>query len=419
VDGEDLEVLDVGESGDEGSSAQDVQVGDEPGAGDSASEGDSEASQEESQEQAGQDAADKGDGRKVAAVVRQHLAEVKKTNPVLAKELERIYWKGQAIDKLGTTQELTALKEAVELHGGVEGLSQMAEEVQAGRQLEEGFKRGDPKVIEGWATDFPDGFKKLVLPALDRLERMDPAFHEQAVSTVSTKFLEKYGVFDAVGQMGEALRNGKTDDAIRLYNDLVGKVFQPMRGLATKAATDPLASEREQINSQREELAKQEKAQFYGSVRSEVNQQVGRAMNAEIGKLLRGRKLDPEMGNRVRSEVTEEIKKLLVAQADYAKRYETIMGAGNRDKAIKFIVDNAQRNMPKAVQTVLKYRNLLGTNSNGARPPAKVAPKGAPQTVVGRPSIADVDFTKTDKATFLGSRQHGRAFLRSGKIATW
>jgi hypothetical protein len=124
------------------------------------------------------------------------------------------------------------------------------------------------------------------------------------------------------------------------------------------------------------------------------------------------------MGNRVRSEVTAEIKQLLISQADYGKRYETVMGAGDRDKAIKFIVDNASRNMSKAVQTVLKYRNLLG--GNGVRLVSKPAPKGGSSPVVaGRPSIADVDFSKTDKATFLGSRTHGTAWLKSGKQAKW
>src|SRR5271156_5219785 len=360
----------------------------------------------------------KEDGRKVQAAVRSHLAELKKANPSLAKELERIYWKGQNIDKLGTTQELTALKEAVELHGGVESLATMAEEVEAGRQLEEGFKAGDPKVIEGWAKDYPDGFKKLILPAVERLAQLDPKFHEQTVSTIATKFFETYGVFDGVGQLGDALRNGKIEDAVRLYNDLVGKVFSPMRNLATKAAENPYKDREAELNDREAKIGEQAKQAFFGGVRQEVNQQVGRAMNAEIAKLLRGTKLGPEMGNRVRSEVTAEIKQLLIAQADYAKRYETIMASNDREKATKFVVDNAVKNMPKAVQTVLKYRNLLGANGNVARTATKGAAKpGVTPTVAGRPNIADVDFERTDKATFLGSRQHGQAFLKSGKIA--
>jgi hypothetical protein len=411
MEGEDVEVLDVGADQGGDNAEEPIEQVDAGVSGD----GDAGASPEGDKHP---DTEAPKDGRYGSKEFKADFAKIKAIDPAAAKAFERAYWKVAGVDKLGTTQELTALKEAVELHGGVEALSQMAEEVQAGRQLEQGFKAGDPKVIEGWATDYPDGFKKLMLPALDRLERLDPKFHEQVVGTAATKFLENYGVFDAIGQMGEALRGGKTDEAIRLYNDLVGKVFQPMRGLATKSTTDPLASEREKIESERQELASEKKTQFYGSVRGEVNQQVGRAMNAELGKLLRGRKLDAEMGNRVRSEVTSEIKQLLTSQADYAKRYETIMGAGDRDKAIKFIVDNATRNMSKAVQTVLKYRNLL--NGNGARPAARPAPKpGAPQTIAGRPNIADVDFGRTDKATFLGSRTHGTAYLKNGKTATW
>lgn len=413
MDGE-LEVLDVGtDQGGDGATEETQDIG-QDGAGDAAANQDGAEGAEQ------QDAAAPKDGRYGPKEFKAHLAKIKEVDPVAAKAFERAYWKVAGVDKLGTTQELTALKEAVELHGGVEGLSAMAEEVQAGRALEQGFEKGDPKVIDGWANDYPEGFKKLVLPAFDRLERLDPQFHEQAASTVSTKFLEKYGVFDAFGQLGQALKDGKAEDAARLYNELVGKVFQPMRSLATKSTSDPLASEREGLESRRAELAEQEKKMFYGSVRGEVNTQVGRAMNAEIAKLLRGQKMGPELGNRVRGEITAEIKQILTAQPDYAKRYETVMGGGDREKAIKFIVDNAARNMSKAVQTVLKYRNLL--NGNGARSAAgKPAPRSAvgPTTVAGRPSIADVDFARTDKATFLGSRTHGTAWLKSGKQAKW
>lgn len=413
---DELEVLDAGV---EQGGGDDGFPGDESSADQSDNESlDSQADASEQKE--GVDGAAPADKRYGPKEVKADVARLKEIDPNLAKRFERAYWKVAGVDKLGTTQELTALKEAVELHGGVEGLTSMAEEVQAGRALEQGFEKGDPKVIDGWANDYPDGFKKLIIPAFDRLERLDPQFHEQAASTVSTKFLEKYGVFDAVGQLGAALRDGKTEDAARLYNELVSKVFQPMRNMATKSASDPLASDREQLDAKREELSKQEKSMFYGSVRSEVNQQVSRAMNAELAKLLRGRKLDAEMGNRVRSEITSEIKGLLTAQADYAKRYETVMGSGDRDKAIKFVVDNASRNMSKAVQTVLKYRNLLNGNNGTGKAAAKPAPKGgSPAVIAGRPAISDVDFGKTDKATFLGSRQHGTAWLKSGKQAKW
>ncbi len=409
MDGEEA-VLELGTTADEGGSGSEEVLEESVSTGDESAEPTTETPPE--------DGAAPKDGRYGPKEFKAHLAKIKEVDPAAAKAFERAYWKVAGVDKLGTTAELTALKEAVELHGGVEALAQMAEEVQAGRALEEGFKKGDPKVIEGWATDYPDGFKKLILPAFERLAKLDSAFHEQAAATVSTKFLENYGVFDAIGQMGEALRNGKTDDAIRLYNDLVGKVFQPMRGLATKAAENPYKDRETQLDQREQEIAEKDKKAFYGSVRSEVNSKMTTAINQELAKQLRGRKLDLEMGNRVRSEVNEEIRRMVAALPGYAQRYESALGSKDQAKAVEFIVRNASGQVSKAVLTTLKYRNLL--NGNGARPAAKPAPKaGTPQAVVGRPNIADVDFGRTDKATFLGSRMHGTAWLKNGRQAKW
>lgn len=360
------------------------------------------------------------DGRYGSKEFKADYDKIKAIDPAAAKAFQRAYWKVAGVDKLGTTQELTALKEAVELHGGVESLSQMAEEVAAGRTLEEGFQRGDKSVIEGWAKDYPDGFKKLVLPALEKLAQIDPAYHEIATSTVSTRFLENYGVFDAIGQLGEALKAQKPEDAIRLYNDLVGKVFQPMRALAQKGNESPNKERESALDQREQQITESEKKAFYGSVRTEVNTNTGREMNKEIAKLMRGKKFSSsEQGNRVRGQITEELKRLVSSTPDYGKRYEAVMGQRDRDKAIAFISSNATRQMSKAVQAVLKDFNLLGGNG-AARPVGKPAPKGITNnTVAGRPAISDVDFSKTDKATYLGSRSHGTAWLKSGKQAKW
>jgi hypothetical protein len=363
---------------------------------------------------------DAGDGRQVTAKIRTHLAELKKADPALAKELQRIYWKGQNVDKLGTTQELTTLKEAVELHGGVEGITKLAEEVEAGRALEQGFERGDPKVVDGWANDYPEGFKRLIPAALDRLEKMDEARFDQVGSNVSDRIFEKYGVYSAVQLLGEALTANKPEDAVKHFNALT-KFLSDMKGLSKRTKENPYQQRESELDQREKDIAERDKKAFYGSVRSDVNTQVSREMNKEIAKLMRGKKFaSVDQGNRVRGQITEELKRL-INTGDYSKRYESVMGQRDRDKAIAFIVSNANRNMSKAVQAVLKDFNLLGT-TNGRPAPRTVPRTGAnatPQAVVGRPKISDVDFSKTDKATFLGARQHGTAWLKNGRQAKW
>lgn len=367
------------------------------------------------------DGAEQKDGRYGTKDFKAHLAKIKEVDPQAAKAFERAYWKVQGVDKLGTTQELTAIKEAVELHGGVEGIIKLAESVENYAQLEKGFEKGDPKVIEGWAADYPDGFKRLVPAALDKLAQIDGERYAQVGSGVTDKLFQDFGVFQRIAQLGDALSSGKVEDAVAHYNVLT-KFLSDMKGLAKGLKDNPYKAREEELDSREREIGERDKKAFYGTVRSDVNSQVGRAMNQEIAKLLRGKRMGTEQGNRVRGQITEELKRL-INTGDYPKRYEAVMGQRDRDKAIQFIVSNANRNMSKAVQTVLKDFNLLGgtgaSRAGSTQRVARPASSSVPATVAGRPKISDVDFGKTDKATFLGSRSHGTAWLRSGKQARW
>jgi hypothetical protein len=73
----------------------------------------------------------------------------------------------------------------------------------------------------------------------------------------------------------------------------------------------------------------------------------------------------------------------------------------------------------EAVKKVLRESGFASAPKQQA-PPRTVTPQAkGPQAVNGRPSIPDVDFTRTDKARFVGMREHGKAWLKDGKQVTW
>lgn len=387
------------------------------------------------EEQDGGEGGDKGDGkggdkeivpgdkRYGTKEFKADYAKLKEIDPALAQRFQRSYWKVANVDKLGTTQELTALKEAVDLHGGVEALTEMAEEVEASRALEEGFKAGDPKIIDGWATDYPDGFKKLLLPAFDKLEQIDGAAWEQQAGTVSTKFLEKYGVFDAFGQLGAALRDQKPEDAIRLYNDLVSKVLKPMQGLAAKSKSDPLAADRAKIDADRQAVLDEKQKVFYSGVRQTVNAQVTGLINKSLRTQLGSRRLTVDQGNRVRKAINAELSEMANTAAGYQRQYTAIMKAADHEKAVRFIVTNATKYVDKAVKAVLVERNLVGGSGGGGGTNRNAGGSGGggtrerSQVVTGKPKVADVDWTRSDKTQYI--LPHGTVWLKTGKQAKW
>ena len=368
-----------------------------------------------------------GDGRKITGKLRAHIAEIGKTDPELAKEIKRLFYGFDTYSKLGRTTELQSLKEAVETYGGVEQLGQMAEEVEAGRMLEQGFQRGDPKVIDGWAKDYPEGFAKLVGPAFDKLAQINPQRYEREASAVTTKFLNNYGVFAAFEQMGEALRGGKPEDiaqAARLYNEMVTKVFAPMRQMAQASNEDPYKDRAAELDAREQQIAEEGKTAFYSSVRSDVNTQVTRAINATLVSMTKGQKFEGGQGNRIRSQINADLSAAVNGETGYAKQYEAVMNARDRDKAIRFIVGKATAKLPIVVRTVLRdFRILGGAQARpGAGKPAVGSGKVSNEIRgAGAPKTSEVDFTRTEMADFLIMRQQGKgqAYLRNGKLMKW
>jgi hypothetical protein len=356
-----------------------------------------------------------------AAQFKADHAKLKEIDPALAQRFQRAFYKVANVDKLGTTQELTALKEAVETAGGVEALNEMASDLELYRELDKGFEAGDPKVLDGWATDYPDGFKALLLPAWDKLKGMDRGAWEQKSSVIGSQFLEEYGVFSAMAQMGEAIKANKLEDITRLYNDLVGKVFKPMREMAQKQLNDPLKADRDKIAAERAEVLSDKQKVFYGGVRTQVNDQMTRLINRELKTQLGNRRLETRQGNKIRGDINAEIARLTNSQAEYQRRYTAIMKAADHDKAVGFIVRNASANVARAIKNVLRDHNLVRTAGAGAgsgtRRPANNAGSERTMTAVGKPKAGDVDWTRSDKAQFI--LPHGQVWRKDGKLAKW
>lgn len=440
MDGEDLGLLDgTGEAagGDEGGSGGEetfiLPEGADDGAAAGADGGDAAAGAED--DQAGADGADRS-----RAIVKFSPTEVKKglrelvsQNPEFAKKFPTLekavataLFKDARVAQLGGLEKINQLAEAVEVHGGIDGIQEMAEELTISRELEHGFEIGDPKVIDGWATDYPAGFKKLIVPALNKLEKLDDEHFDAVASYITNKIFERTGAYSAIAAIGEALQAQKPEDAVKHFNGLA-KLIGTMKTLATKATSGRTDRDAE-LDDREKSIAERDKTAFYGSVRQDVNTQVMSEMNRLIRlSLPAGKQIRVEQANRLRKEINAELMRVVTTKAGYADRYESVMNARNKDRAVRFIVQNVKAVMPAVVKQLLREFNLMGAaagaggRGNLQRRAANGGSggSGGSGTVSGRPKIPDVDFTRTDKAVFIASREHGTAWLKSGKQAKW
>ena len=357
-----------------------------------------------------------GDGRQIAAAVKNHLAELKRINPALEKQIRGDIYAARAARDLGPIPELRALKESVELYGGSEGLATMAETVENAKNLDGQFERGDPSLIEGWAKDFPDGFKKLVVPAFDKLAQIDPAYYEKAASTVATKFLGQFGVFDAMSQIGEALTANKMEDAIRVYNDLVKKVFSPMRSLASQPTVD--TSRDNELSEREKKVQESEDKVFMGGVRSRVNPEMTTHVNKVLATLLGTRKLTTEQGNKIRRDINSEIAAMVNSQPEYQKRYTALQRSHNEDALFNHVITAAKGKTLEAVKKVMRETGFASAPKQQTQQTQKTVTqqqKGI-QQMGGEPDANEVDWRRSTKANYaLG----GPVWLLNGRQAKW
>jgi hypothetical protein len=375
-----------------------------------------------------------GDRRRLPLDVRKAVREIMSKDPDFAKrfpkfekEITGALFTRQKVNEMGGLQNIASTLETIEAHGGVEGIAQMAEDLEAANQLEHGLERGDPATIQGWSKDFPDGFKRSIVPMLDTLEKLDEERFEHVSSYVLTKTLERFGVFGAMSQLGKALEAKKPEDAVEAFN-AVAKFLGDAKRLGANAKTDPYASRSHELDEREQSIEAKNLETFKSGVRVDVNTQVTNETNRLLRDELRAMKVfkvPSGTANRMRGEINRELKRLVAADPNYSRQYEGVMKSGDRVRAVSFVTKTANKYLPRAIKQVVKDFGLRPTGRPGAgtgvRRDAGGNNRGGGDVVTtGVPKTSDVDFRRTEMATFLSSRNgHGEAWLKNGKKAKW
>ena len=377
-----------------------------------------------------------GSARALPTELRRAVRELVAQNPDFAKKFPKLerqltaaWFKASQADKFGGFQKIRSAMDALEQHGGAEGIAEMAEEVEASRLLEDGFKAGDPELIDTWMKSYPDGFKNLVGPAISKLEAADLAAHDRAIAEPMLRTLSRTGVLNVMGELKAAIAGERYEDIQRQFGALED-FFANLRDFAARAktpSTDPLKGDREKLNAERTEFQSEREAAFRGDVQNAVNNQVMMFTNRLLRQALAGKKLRVETANRVRKQISLDLQDALKAHArnqatGYAARYKAAQTSGDGDRLTQLISGAARHKLPTIVKKVLRDFNLSTGSLAGSR---RAAGGGGPRhagtaSVTGRPKTGDVDFTRTDKARYLASLGgHGEAWLKNGKQARW
>ena len=386
------------------------------------SEGDSEPQPDSEEEGTGEEF----DGRQVDAKTRSALAELKKTNPELAKKFLGDYHRTQAIIKeTGATnisdavQKVRAMSATLESVGGPEGIQNLNTEVEEYRTEIKQFGEGDPGLVSELYEANPEGLRNAVTNALELMAQKNPDLFDSAIVPAMVNRLENAGFYNGVARLKQFVKDGDGQAAWDLLNDMSAWMDRA-KGLQKKAIEAKSVDPREQKFAERErELNERDQKIFENQVGTDVNRMNNRTLAKTVEPFFKQLKLEVEGRREFVNGLQSRIWKMMKEDKVFQLQAATIKKSKDPQKLAEFIAADFAKRVPEAFR---QYRNIMYPNFK----PAVVAPK-APATpgqkpgIVPKPEIKvpvgmrpknrEVDWTKTTDLDW----SRGIAILTNGK----
>ena len=370
------------------------------------------------------------DGRQVDAKTRSALAELKKTNPELAKKFLGDYHRTQAIIKetgaeniSDAVQKVRAMSATLESVGGPEGIQNLNTEVEEYRTEIKQFGAGDPALVGELFEANPEGLGTAVSNALELMAQKNLDLFDNTVVPAMVNRMEKAGWYEQVPNLLEAIKVGDGDAAWKIAQN-ISKWLNDAKGLQKKVieSKDKVDPREQQFQQRERELNEREVKTFETQVGTDVNRMNNRSMAKTVEPFFKEMKLAVEgrreFVNGLQSRIWKQMKEDKVFQLQAA----TIKKSKDVQKLAEFISADFAKRVP---ETFRQYRNIMYPNYKpsvrlGLAKPAAVTPGQKPgiqpkpdiKVPVGmRPKNKEVNWDMTSDLEW----QRGVAVLVNGK----
>jgi hypothetical protein len=417
-----------------------ISGGDDPGAGgDPGAEesgGGAETGADETagaEETEGADPADRTqhDNRTLPKNIQTTLKTLAEQHPELKKELDELR-KGY-FDSRGHREffknpaEARQAKAALDLVGGHEGIANLRQQVAAAENLDSAFEQGDPVVIDDAAEDFPEGFKKLVPYALEKLEKMDAKAAFAATQPYAVRMLESAELGQRLNEAFAAIGANKLDDAKTIITNIYRWLEAQKQQAGQRRTEDP---ERTKLAADRQKFESEKESAF----RQDIGRQTVAHQGSEIKRVLnadpRFRKLSKDAQADVMDGVNAEVNRRLKADNAYQNQMKAHLASRKRDasqivsyvnsvvtevagKAAPFVMSRRYGNAPARTTTTTTTTDK--TQQTTQRNPAQ----SGPIKLTAKPKREDVDWAKTKDVLYITNKAFMKNGPFKGKLVTW
>lgn len=340
-----------------------------------------------------------------------------------AKALTDSYFREQAYTKEGSIDEIRELKGTIETLGGKDGITELQGRAETLAKLDQDLESGNPAVLDSIPEE---GFKKLVGPALSKLERLDPEAYSAEMRPHLVRAIVGSGLPDSLNMVQYLLGRGDAEEAgkqIKLIQQWIGSQQQEAAN-AKRNLSDPKQSD---ISRREQELNAREERAFKSDVAQKVVGSINGEIEKQVSSLFKGTNLTEGQKKHFAKAVYTGIEDALRGD----KNYQSNLTAAISSKDGKRLIGYVSSQMPNLIARVARetrnemYPTLAAappsktTQQNGQRRPAAQPQENSgqvkPLRLPSRPADKDIDNARTNMTMLIAHK----AYLKSGKYVAW
>jgi len=367
------------------------------------------------------------DGRTLPKDVQTALKSLKEAHPEFSKALDELrkgYFSArQHSEFFKSPAEARQAKATLDLVGGAEGISSLQSQIAAIEQVDSSFEQGNPQVIDDVATDYPEGFKKLVPYSLDKLQKLDANAYNTTLQPHVYAAMESAGLGTVLQELSRAIATNDTAS----IKSWVEKTAQWYEGQKQQAGSRPKQDdpERQKFETERKQFEEQKEQSFRKEIGSHTYQNQQSEITKALTPYLKTRTLSAEAKTDLNDGINAEINRILKADSNYQAQVKAMLASRSRDpqKIEQYINAAVSEAAPKAVKAVWTRRYGSVAAAKPVTPQNQKSPvnpaSSAPVKLTAKPNRDDVDWSKTKDIMFIASKAIMKNGPYKGRMVTW
>lgn len=316
----------------------------------------------------------------------------------------------------GGVKEAREYKNIVNEAGGQEGIAELRADREAISAMDAQLESGDPKFIESIASEFGDGFVKLMPHALEAFFKKDPDAYSHVIGRVVFNTLED----SPLGEIYAAIKTEKPEIAAKLAS-----WYNGIKDLASKQPEKRVDPERQKFEEEKTQFQQQKAEEFKTSVVNEIRTSNAKALDAELGKIFKAnsrdyadfKKKNPEGCATMLQKAYEYVIADVNKDTVFVQSHNAMLKNQQREKLVSAMVAKSNKAIPDAVKKAFRLFNF-GT----AKPTTPIVSAGTVSTarLAKMPDSKDIDWNRVPESQMLDLIGKNKAYVKGRKeLVTW